>query len=167
MAKYDIEDLCNDLKAYLLANLDTKIAAVEAEKIAAGKPLDGGLPGIPEAAYTFQNWSDAILQNPVNLFFGVEDVKANDIGAGQSADVLTLFIEVVLVVDSNKKNNDDVNRVFRYTRAIKEVMQAYAKINSFISKTKIETVRPVSYKLNFDTNEEVRVGGVSVTTSIA
>lgn len=163
MLKYDVENLLADLKKILVANLNTAIAAVEAEKIAQGLPATGLLPIDTTLGYFEQTWSDAILNITPALFFGLEEAQAVGIGPATS-EKLKFFVEVI-VLDSGM----DVltkNRVHRYSRALKDVMEAnYDRIPSS-SKIKVETVRPIAFKLDLDSSEEYKVGGISITTSI-
>lgn len=162
--KYDIEDLLDDLLAYCQANLPAKITAIEAEKVSKSKGVEGGLATVPNAAYYLQAWDNAILNHPVAIFYGVEDIAANDISAGVTAQNYKIFFEIILT--GNNQYGDVHKRIHRYSRALREIFEDYVKKNSFISRTKIEQVRPISFKLELDTSDETNVGGVSISTSI-
>lgn len=164
MGKYDGENLLHDLKAILVANLNTAIAAVESEKTSQGLPATNLASVDSTNGYFEQNWSDAILNITPAIFYGIEDVKAEGYGP-VTAQQYKVWIEVVLVDTQVDKLMS--NRIHRYTRAIKDVIEAnWDKIPS-ASKTKIETVRPISFKLDLNSSEEIRVGGVSLLTSLA
>jgi hypothetical protein len=171
MAKFDTEDLLTNVLAIMTANLNTKIAAIEAEKVARGFVATGLLPvdatigadGTPNG-YFEQTWSDKILNINPAIFYGIENIQAQ--GAGPATmERYTVFVEVVLVdsgMDALTKN-----RIHRYARALKEVFEEnYDKLNS-AAQIKIETVRPVSFKLDLNSSEEIKVGGISLTTSLA
>ena len=164
MPKYDIETLLSEVKAILVANLNTQIAAVEAEKVAAGAPATNLKPVDVTDGYFEQSWSDKILNINPAIFYGVEQIQA--IGTGPATgEVIKVFVEIVAV-----DTQEDVlmgRRINRYSRAIKEVLEANYDKLSFGNKMKIETVRPISWRLDADTSEEVRVGGVSLITAIA
>lgn len=164
MTKYDVENLLSDIKSLLIANLNTAIAAVEAEKISQGLPATGLKPVDATNGYFEQSWSDKILNITPAIFYGIEQIQA--VGAGPAtAQIYKVFVEVVLV-DSGM----DVlgkNRIHRYSRAIRDVFEAnYDKIPS-ASKIKIETVTPASFKLDLNSSEVMKVGGVSLTTALA
>lgn len=171
MTKYDIEDLIADVKRILLANLNTKIAAVEAEKIARGAPATGLLPvdqtigpdGMP-VGYFEQNWSDKNFNVSPAIFYGIEDAAATGVGP-YTQETIKLFVEIVLV-DSGQDNLGKL-RIHRYTRAIKEVFEENFDKFGSSSKIKVETIRPLSFKLDLNTTEEVKVGGVQLTTALA
>lgn len=162
--KYDCESLLANIKSILVANLNTKIAAVEAEKIAQGFAATGLASIDTTNGYFEQNWSDKILNINPAIFFGVEDIKTEGIGPG-TKKIYKIFIEVILVdsgMDALAKN-----RIHRYARAIEDVLQEnYDKLSSS-SQIKIETVVPISFKVDLNSSEEIKVGGVSLTTVLA
>lgn len=166
-SKYDVENLLTDIKAILVANLNTQIAAVEAEKIAQGLPNTGLLPVDTGKAYFEQNWSDEIMNYSPAIFFGVEDITA--IGGsngvpGATLQKIQVFVEIIMV-DSGM----DVygkNRIHRYARAIRDVLQDNARKLPSSGSIIIETVRPISFKLDLNSSDFVKVGGVSLTTVI-
>ena len=160
---YDIEDLLDDIEVLLKANLNTKIAAIEAEKIAAGKP-DVSLQAIDDAAYFQQTWSDKIMNRAPAIFYGLEQIDATGSNSA-TAEIYKIFVEVVLVdsgMDTYTKN-----RIHRYSRALREVFQDNFDALPWSTKTNIETVRPIAFRIDEDTSEEIKVGGVSITTALA
>lgn len=164
MAKYDLENLLADIKSILVANLNTAIAAVEAEKIAQGLPTTGLAAVDNSSGYFLQNWSDAILNITPAIFYGVEDIKATGVGPATIQEY-RIFVEIVMV-DSGMDVLGNA-RINRYSRAIKDVLESnYDRIPS-AAKTKIETVRPISFKLDQNSSETIKVGGVSVMTALA
>lgn len=159
--KYDIEQMLDDIEVLLKAHLSAKLDEIEAQKTALGKPV--GLPHIDDKAYTQQTWSDKMLQYPFSIFYGLEDVQSQ----GANSDTLEnykIFVEIVLV----DGGNDDFGlpRLHRYTRAIKEVFEENFDELPWGNKSNIETVRPISFKLEEDSSEEIRVGGVSIVTGL-
>ncbi len=164
MPKYDIENLLEDVQALLVANLNTQIAAIESEKEAAGKQVVAMTP-VDSASYYEQNWSDKILNTNPSIFYGIEQVQA--MGAGPATgEVLKVFVEIICV--DTQADLFMTKRINRYTRAIKEVFEAnYDRLAQGSNKLHIETVRPVSFKLDMDASEEIHVGGVSLITAIA
>lgn len=164
MPKYDIEDLIDDLRTEVEAALPAKLTEIENEKIAKGKGVDGGLDAIESNAWYYQTWDDKILQFKAGIFYGVEDVTAVNIRSGGTAQEYKLFFEIVL--SRTNQTNDISARIHRYSRALREILEAYTTKNSFISAIKVETVRPISFKLDLDTSDEVFVGGVSISAAI-
>lgn len=162
--KYDAENLLADIRSILISGLNAAIDAVEAEKVSQGLPATGLAHVDSTNGYFEQNFSDALLNISPAIFYGIEDVQAE--GAGPyTMQRYKVFVEII-VVDSQADKLMNA-RIHRYSRAIKDVLeQNYDKIPSS-AKIKIETVRPVSFKLDLNSSEEVRVGGVSLTTALA
>lgn len=161
--RYDLEDLLDDVEAILKSSLNAKIQAVESEKSSKGKALSTGLSSIASDSFYRQTWSDKILNTSPAIYFGIENVETSGMGPA-SAETVKIFAEIV-IVDSGM---DDLThrRVNRYSRAIKELFEEnFAKL-SFASKIKIETVRPTSFRLELDTSEEIKVGGVSISMTL-
>jgi hypothetical protein len=167
MVKFDLEDLLQTVHAIMTTGnaLNVKIAAIDAEKTAKGQTLATALK--PIAAYYLQSWSDKILTTSPAIFYGVEDVQTAD-GGGATSKVFKIFVEVVLV-DSGQ-TNDVFKRIARYSRALEETfLEAIVGIGFNAvpgSRVKIDTVRPVSFKLELDSDEEIKVGGISLTIAI-
>ncbi len=161
--KYDLEDLLDDVETLLKTSLNAKIQAVESEKTSKGKGLATGLSSIADDSFYRQTWSDKILNTSPAIYFGIENVETSGVGPA-SAETIKIFSEVV-IVDSGM---DDLThrRVNRYSRAMKELFESnFAKFN-YASKIKIETVRPTSFRLELDTSEEIKVGGVSISMTL-
>jgi hypothetical protein len=159
--KYDTEQLLSDIRALLVAKLNTKIAAIEAEKIAAGAPNTGLLA---VAAYVEQNWADVNFTINPTMFYGIEDMQSNGIGPASSM-TYKIWAEVILV-DSGM----DVlgkNRIHRYARAVREVFEENYDRLPIGGKILIQSVVPLSFKLDANSSETIKSGGVSLTFAIA
>ncbi len=159
----DGEELVDDIFAILFAQLNDQIAAVETSKIALGKGVTPTLAEIPSDAWYRQSWTNKILNRTPGIFYGIEDVNTQD-GGGGSAQTYKVFIEVVAV--DNGQSNDVDRRIERYAQAIKKVMERNHRTLSYCSQIKIATVVPFSFKLELDSNDEIKVGGVSVLATI-
>lgn len=159
---YDLEQMLDDIEALLKSKLNAKIAAISLEKSQLGVAVD--LPEISEDAYFQQNWSDRILNIAPAIFYGVETIQAT--GAGKATlELFKIFVEVI-IVDSGMDVNSK-RRLHRYSRALKEVFQDNFDALPWSNKTNIETVRPISFTLDGNTSEEIKVGGVSIVTALA
>jgi hypothetical protein len=156
---YDLESLLDDIETLLKAKLNAKIASIEAEKV-----LPIGLPAVLTDAYFQQSWSDKILNYSPAIFYGVEKIEATGSGSA-TLELFRIFVEVVLV-DSGMDTYAG-RRIHRYSRALKEVFHENFDALPWSTKTNIETVRPVSFALDENTSEEVKVGGVSIVTALA
>jgi hypothetical protein len=150
-----------DVEALLKDKLNDKIAAIEAEKTAAGSPV--GLPGVVDEAYFEQTWNNKVFNYAPAIFFGLESTQTEGIGPATS-QLIKVFVEAIIVDSGN--DNLGHKRLHRYSRALKEVFEEH--FGDFPGlKTKIETVAPISFKVDEDSSDEVRVGGVSITTALA
>ncbi len=165
--KFDAEDLLDMVSDIMTTGsaLNAAIAAVEAEKVAAGKGLSPTLQPVLAASYHVQTWSDKILERNPAVFYGIEDVVAVDNGGGAVAKTFKLFVEVCLV-DSGQ-TNDMHKRINRYARALEELFSANFAAAAGMGQVKIEQIRPMAFKLALDSDDEVKVGGVSLTISFA
>lgn len=159
MAKFDAEDLLTEIRAVMTAGLNAKISAIEAEKGA----LTPTLKTIGADSYFEQTWNDKILNRNPAIFYGIEDVQSVENG-GLLAKSYKIFVEVVLIDNGN--TNDSSKRILRYSRALEELFQAADLAGRGMSKLKVDTVRPVAFKLELDSSEEIKIGGVTLTTTI-
>lgn len=164
-AKYDSEDMLDTLLSIMTDNsaLNTKIAAIEAEKTTKGKQVSPALASIDSAAYFPQTWNDKILNMTPAIFYGIEDVQSND-GGGVLAKTYKCFVEV-LVLD-NGQSNDVWKRIARYARALEELFLENFKPAIAQGTVKVETVRPIAFKTDLDSSEEIKIGGVSLSITL-
>lgn len=166
MAKYDGEDLLDSVLQIMIEGdaLNNKIAAIEAEKVLKSKGLTPTLKPIAAGSYHEQTWSDKVLNSTPAIFYGIEDVQSADGGTGAVAKTYKVFIEIILV--DNGMQNDTHKRIQRYSRALEELFSsAFAPAISG-SNVKIDSVRPISFKLELDSSEEIKVGGISLTITL-
>jgi len=166
--KFDQEDLLDSILSIMTNGLNGKIAAIEAEKAAKvpSAALTPTLAPVLAAAYHLQSWSEKILAHSPAIFYGVENVTTNDGGAsGVAAKNYTVFCEIILT-DSGQ-TNDVHRRIARYSRALEELFTEAFTDLPYGSRIKIETVRPISFKLELDSSEEIKVGGVSLAITLA
>lgn len=161
---FDGEDLLDRVLSIIQTGLSAKLTAIEAEKIAKGKGITGGLPVPESGAYFRQTWSNNILNYAPAIFYGIENVQADGVGPVTS-EKFTVFVEVI-IVDSGMDTNT-TSKIMRYSRALKELFQSSFSEVAETGRIKIETVRPVSFKLEQDSSEEIKVGGISLTVALA
>lgn len=160
----DLEDLLAAVKAVLVSDLNGKIAAIEAQKIADGNGLTPTLDPVDTAAgYFLQSWSEGILNISPAVFYGCENVKDVSDGGGVVAKIYTIAVYIILT--DNGLTNDYSARVFRYSRAIEETLKGLDVDGG--GYVKIESVLPVSWPSDRDTSEEIKLGGVTLTISLA
>lgn len=163
--KYDSEDMLDTILDIMTGStaLNTKITAIEAEKIAASKALTPTLATIAAGSYYVQTWTDKILNTNPAIFYGIEDVSSVD-GGGAVAKTYKVFIEIVLT--DNGMTNDAWKRISRYARALEELFSSAFAPSILSGTVKIESVRPISFKLELDSSEEIKVGGISLSITL-
>lgn len=164
MAKiYDIEDLLDQVETTLKAKLNDEIAAVEADKASRNKGVSGGLASIAASAYYRQTWNEKILNDKVAVFYGVGTIDPID-GGGVAAKKVKIFVYVVFV--DNGQKNDSHSRIFRYAKAIENVASRNFGNLGYASQVQIEAIAPLSLQ-DAGTSDEMKIGGVHITTAIA
>lgn len=165
MATYDTEDLLDSVLKIMVNGgaLNAKIAAIDAEKVLKGKSLATAMLAIPDDGYYEQTWNNKILNNPVGILYGIENVSTFD-GGGALGKNYTIFVEVVYT-DSGQ-NNDSNKRIARYSRALEELFIQHLNDVAEIKNIKIESVRPIAFKMQIDDSEEIKVGGISLTITL-
>jgi len=163
--KYDAEDLLDTILSIMTTGdaLNAKITAIDAEKTAAGKSLTPALKLVPTDGFYLQTWNDKILNTSPAIFYGIEEVTALANGPVVSK-TYSVFVEIVMV-DSGM-TNDSARRINRYSRALEELFaSAFSLKEGFMIS--VAQVRPIAFKLELDSDEEIKVGGISLTIGIA
>jgi hypothetical protein len=163
VAKFDQEDLLDSILDIMTTKLNARISAIEAEKAAKSMALSPTLAPIASDAYYLQSWSEKILTKTPAIFYGVEDVTTED-GGGAASKRYKIFCEVIYC--DNGQRNDAHRRIARYARALEEIFAESFRDIADSSAIKIETVRPISFKLELDSSEEIKVGGVSLSITL-
>lgn len=161
--KFDAEDILDTVLGVMTAGLNTQIAAIEAEKIAAGKGLTPTLAQIDSGSYVEQTWSDEILNFNPGIFYGIEDVSTQSIGMAV-AKTYKIFCEVIVIDDGNSVGCH--KRILRYSRALEEIFETAFKDAIGGGKASVEQVRPISFKKDLDSSEEIKIGGISLTITL-
>lgn len=164
--KFDSEDLINMVASIMQTGgaLNAQIAAVDAEKTANGQQITPALAAVDSNAYFPQTWSDKILNYSPAIFYGIEDNKAVDGGGGVTAKIYQCFVE--LVFTDNGQQTDGWKRIARYSRALEELFQKNFAPVIAASTISIEQIRPIAFKLQLDSSEEIKVGGISIKMTL-
>jgi hypothetical protein len=137
--RYDIENFFDDLKAFLQANMNTKLAAIDAEK------ADGITLGtISNAAYFFQTLGDEIANYNPFVFYGIDQLPANAIYSNVDAAITA---QVVIVLSDDENDPNIMKRLLRYQRALIELFESnYAGISK-IGKILVSGLAPAPLAL--------------------
>lgn len=135
MANYDIENFCDDLKDFLIANFNTKLSALDTEK------NDGiTLAPIASTAYFFQILSTEIINYDPFLFYRIERI-----GGGEnlySAVDRNFEMQVMVILSDSGNDLDVMRRMLRYQRALIELVESNFANISRVGAIKVSGLAP-------------------------
>jgi hypothetical protein len=161
--RYDIEQFVDDAVVLIKAKLAAKLTQIYDEKVTLNSDIP--LPMVDDSAFYLHTWNDKILNENLALFIAIENVKATGEGPF-SKEEYSVAVEVSMTRDPNSIGNVNPIKVLRYSRALKEIFEENWTNLPNATKTKIETVRPESFKLSTDSDDEVLIGGISLALSL-
>lgn len=154
---YDLEDILADLKAVLVANLNTKLTAITAIK---GDSIS--LPSVDSEAYLLQTLNEKVVQYNPFILYGVSDIRTE----GTGPHTLENFVLQIILCHCDLDQDAAMSkRMFRYGRAIKEVLQDNWHMANKI-KTRVEALPPAEFKMQ-NSSDSHRCVGVNLYCAIA
>ena len=137
MARHDFETLLDEFQSVISSNLNTKITAIVAEKGDSITP-----PALDSNAYFLQTLDEAVANFDPFMVYGIEDIQIESEGPLINEKV---FISAVIVLTDNGRTN--MNRImFRYSRALKEVLQENWQIDNTSSKIRVNRYTVVPFE---------------------
>jgi hypothetical protein len=157
--KFDIETALNNVKQLLQANLNTKLAAIDAEK------ADGiTLAQIPSGAYILQSLDQAVAAqfNPFVLY-GIDKIDSNGIGPSTAK---SFTVSVIIIVADPGSDPTILTRLLRYLRALEEVFEDSFGTALQREIVTVESLEPVQFRL-VNSNDDCRAIGVSLKFTIS
>lgn len=155
--KYDVEILEADLLALVKANLPAKLTEITAEK------ADSITLPAPTDAQYFNSTDDQVDNRTLSVRYGLEDPRPNSIASNTAEDNIYLFL--VYLNEKNHLPGVVRKKLFRYTRALKEIFEENFDRLTFVSKMTIQTIAPQSWAEN-ENSPTYKVGGVYIETSL-
>lgn len=155
MARYDIENLMDDIKKVMTDSLNEKIASINTEK---NDSIE--LASINDEAYFFQSMNESIANFDPFVFYGVVPSPDGNIGATAQE----LAINVIVIVQDNG-DPSIVRRLFRYQRAVKELFEANNFIANNGTRLEIGTLPPVPLDL-LNSSENHKAIGIELNTTL-
>jgi hypothetical protein len=160
MAQYDIERILSDVKAHLVANLNTQLSALDAEK------NDGvTLKPVDLTAYHLQTLEDRVdLNDPLVLYGESEEPQVQSVG---SHVAVTYYVSVWVILTDNGLDSAIVSRLFRYRRALVDVFRLSWASFARENKMKINQSSPTPPFKDQETNWIARAVGVRIELTIA
>ena len=153
---YDLETLMNDVKAIMTSNLNTKISAINTEK-GDSTVLDT----IPTDAYFLQDLDHETLNYNPFVFYSLEEVE----GSGFAPQTPQEALITIIIVVADQGYMDTANRMFRYSRALKEVFEENFFIKSNSNFLNINVLAPVPLT-TLNQSMEYRASGIQIKTII-
>lgn len=155
--KYDVEILEADLLALVQAKLPGKLTEITAEK------ADSITIPAPTDAQYFNSTDDEVDNRTFGVRYGLEDPNPASISSNTAEDNIYVFL--VYLNEMNELPDVVRKKLFRYTRALKEVFEENFDQFSFVSKMNIVTIAPQSWAEN-EISPVYKVGGVYIETSL-
>lgn len=159
MPKFDIENLLDGVKTFLVPNLPTQITALNAEK------NDGiTLKTVDSTAYHLQYPEDRTeLSDP---FIIIEEAAEPQIQASGGLTATVHQVGVTIVLADSGLDVDMVRRLFRYRRALLDLFQAHWATVIGSNKFKIQAWSPTPPFKDMNTGYQGRAVGVVVEVAI-
>lgn len=154
--RYDLENFFDDMETFIKANLNTKIAELDAEK-----DDDITLKQIKTGAYFIQSLDERSVSFDPYCIFGIVNLEPIPTD-GWTADGVTM--QVVIVV-ADPGTGDILKRVLRYQRALREIFeQNWEKFNKRLKLNVSKTIPVELTQVN--TGNRYQAIGVNIETCL-
>lgn len=135
--RYDIESVMDDIKAFLQANLNTKITAMNTEK---NDTIT--LSSISNNAYFFQTLGEDIANFNPFILYGVNEIGGkNNL---QSAVDMDFTGHIVVVLTDGGNDPNIIRRLFRYQRCLIDLFENNWSKISKIGSIKVSGLAPLN-----------------------
>lgn len=132
--KISVESIADEIETLLSANLNTKLAAIDANR-------GGGItcPTINSNAYFFQSLNEDIANYNPFVLYGLNNSETiSEFGA--SAEILTFGVSLI-IQDSGKRDLSKI--MFRYRDALKEIFETNFYLPGSGVKIKVTSLMPM------------------------
>lgn len=136
---YDVERFFTDLGTMLKANLNNKLTAIDSEK------GDYTIKKIDSSAWFFQSLNDSYTNFDPFVIYGVSQFEPSD--DPYSVTATKMLVEIVIVVADQGQDATISGKMFRYQRALKEVILENFDSLPDCSRLKVDNQIPVDFKL--------------------
>jgi len=157
MARHDFETLLDEFQSMISSNLNTKITSIVSDKGDSITP-----PALDSNAYFLQTLDEAVANFDPFLVYGIEDIQIISDGPLTHEKI---FISAVIVLTDNGRSN--MNRImFRYSRALKEVVEENWQIDNTSSKISVNRSTVVPFE-SMDSSATYKAIGIEVEFNLA
>jgi len=157
MAKQDFEDILDSVKAIMVAKLTAKLTQIDTAK-------NDGITLVPvsEKAYFLQSLDEEVANFDPFIAYGIADIESTSVGPKVAEKI---FISIVIVLADNGVN--DINRkMFRYSRALKEIFQENWQIHDSSSKINVTRSTVVPFE-SLDSSAQYKAIGIELEVNLA
>lgn len=147
--KNDLETIYRNIETILRANLNACITAITAEKADSIT-----LELIDDEAYLFQSMNDSVLNFDPWVFYSEDSTATTGLGPTGADE----FSVGVLIIKQYQNSTDEMFKLLRYRRALKECFQAkWDKINP-CGKVILSNISPVPFELANSNSPHILIG---------
>ncbi len=153
-SKYDIESYLNEVVGIIQENLPAKIIAINTEKSDSIT-----LATIANEDY-YVDASEQIWNKNQFIYYGIIDLSTTTNGA-KTAIEITLNFEVVF---NNTNQSNTLERVLRYSRCLREVIQDNFKGKNKSTGFSVSELVPANAPLN--EGSDFKIGGIEIISTI-
>jgi hypothetical protein len=154
---YDLESLMSDVKTIMTTHLNNKIGDINTEKSDTITLLT-----VDSAAYFMQDLDhESVNYNPF-IFYSCEDIEGTGFGPNVPQEFI---INIILVLADQSGYTDLSTRMFRYSRALKEIFSENFSIKSNSNFISINVLAPVPLT-TLNESREFRAVGLQIRSSI-
>lgn len=159
MATYDIESFFNDLETFLVANLNTKLAALDTEK------NDGiSLTTLASNAYFFSSMGEEVANMNPFVYYDIDSMK--ETGSVYAATTKGFIANVIVVLSDEGNDPDIAKKLLRYQRALIELFESNFSNVCPVARIQVSGLQPISFQLRNRPCMD-RAIGVSLEVTIA
>lgn len=158
--KCDIEIVENKLLDLVKTKLSAKLSEIETEKD------DGVTLEVPTDAQYFNGTDidEEIVNQELIVRYGLVESSVISISSATAEENNYIFL--IYLTDLNAPQGEMRKKLFRYTRALKEIFEENFDKFSFLSRLDIKIIAPALWREN-DASPVYKVGGVYIETSLA
>lgn len=155
--KYDIEEFITELEDVVKNNLSAKLSEITTDK---GDSL--ALDDIPSSAIMYELQADTVNNFKASLYIGITNVQTD---SAMAAIAETYSVELVVILPESYDNNIN-KRLFRYQRALKEIiLENFKSVSRIKQEVEVSSLAPISFQIQ-NSDHGHKAIGIEVQTVI-